>query len=185
MNDETSLIYQLTNSGNPKLLSEVVDFFWRRQDDTSDKVKSKVRPAWRALIEVLAPNSAKAEYQEILSSLGRWLRLIDRIDAETLEWLKLSAKYVKRGFDSASFVKALREHVPQTPKAVGVIYLEMLNNKRYPEYDPTDIQEIVRILYNQGHKEAADQICDLYAAAGPDARGVSDFLRPLYEEHQN
>ena len=65
------------------------------------------------------------------------------------------------------------------PKAVGVIYLEMLNNKIYPEYDPTDIQEIVRILYNQGYKEDADEICNLYAAAG------FDFLRLLYEEHQN
>ena len=184
-NDKTSLIHQLINSDNSKLLSEVVDFFWRRQDDTSDKIKSKVRPAWRALIKVLSPNSAKAEYQKILSSLGRWLRLIDRIDAETLEWLKLSAKYVERGFDSISFVKALREHVPQTPKAVGEIYLEMLNNRVYPNSPPTDIQETIRILYNQGYKEDADEICDLYAAAGPDARGVSDLLRPLYEEHQN
>ncbi len=178
-NDKTSLIYQLINSGNPKFLSEIVHFFWRQQDDTSDKVKSKVRPAWRVLIEVLSPNSSKAEYQEILSSLSGWLELIDKIDAETLEWLKLSAKYVGRGFDSASFVEALREHVPQTPKAVGVLYLEMLNNKIYPEYDPTDIQEIVRILYNQGHKEDADEICNLYAAAG------FDFLRSLYEEYQN
>ena len=179
LNDETSFIYQLINSDNPKLLSEVVHFFWKQQDDTSDKVKSKVRPAWRALIKVLSPNSAKAEYQEILSSLSNWLELIDKIDAETLEWLKLSAKYVERGFDSASFVEALREHVPQTPKAVGVLYLEMLNNEVYPDYPPTDIQETIHILYNQGHKEDADEICNLYAAAG------FDFLRSLYEEYQN
>ena len=179
LNDENSLIYQLINSGNAKLLSEVVDFFWKEQYDTPDKVKSKVRPAWRALIEVLSPNSFEAEYQEILSSLSGWLELIDRIDAEALEWLKLSAKHVERGFDSASFVEALRKHVTQTPKEVGKIYLEMLNNKIYPDYDPTDIQEIVRILYNQGYKEDADEICNLYAAAG------FDFLRSLYEEHQN
>ena len=185
LNDKTSLIYQLINSDNPKLLSEVVHFFWKQQDDTSDKVKSKVRPACRALIEVLAPNSAKAEYQEILSSLGRWLELIDKIDAETLEWLKLSAKYVERGFDSASFAEALRKHASQTPKEVGVIYLEMLNNKIYPEYDPTDIQEIFVFCTIKGIREDADEICDLYAAAGPDAKGASDFLRPLYKEHQN
>ena len=185
LNDEDSLIYQLINSGNPELLSEIVDFFWKQQYDTPDKVKLKVKPAWRALIEVLSPNSSKAEYQEILSSLSGWLELIDKIDEETLEWLKLSAKYVERGFNSASFVEALREHVPQTPREVGEIYLEMLNNKVYPDYPPTDIQEIVRILYNQGYKKEADEICNLYAAEGADAKVVFDFLRPLYEEYQN
>jgi len=179
LNDKTSLIYQLVNSNNPTLLSGMVHFFSRRRYDTPDKVKLKVKPAWRALIEVLSPNGSKAEYQEILSSLSSWLELIDKIDEETLKWLMLSAKYVERGFDSASFVEALREHAPQTPKEVGMLYLEMLNNKIYPDYPPTDIQEIVRILYNQGYKEDADEICNLYAAAG------FDFLRLLYEEHQN
>ena len=179
LNDENSLIYQLINSGNPKLLSGMVDFVPRRQHDASDKVNSKVKPAWRTLIAILSPKSTEAEYREILGSLSGWLGLIDRIDAEALKWLKLSAKYVERGFDSASFVEALREHVTQTPKEVGEIYLEMLNNKIYPDYPPTDIQEIVRILYNQGYKEKADDICNLYAAAG------FDFLRPLYEEYQN
>ena len=104
---------------------------------------------------------------------------------EVLEWLKLSAKYVRQRFNSAFFVETLREHAPQTPKEVGEIYLEMLNNKIYPDYPPTDIQEIVRILYNQGHKEEADEICNLYAAAGADAKVIFDFLRPLYEEYQN
>ena len=177
LNDEDSLIYQLINSGNPELLSEIVDFFWKQQYDTPDKVKSKVKPAWRALIKDLSQKNSEAEYREILGSLSSWVELIDKIDAETLKWLKLSAKYVERGFNSASFVEALREHVPQTPKEVGEIYLEMLNNKIYPDYAPTDIQETIRTLYNQGYKEDADEICNLYAAAG------FDFLRSLYEEY--
>ena len=179
LNDETSLIYQLINSDNPKLLSEIVHFFWKQRNSTSDKIKSKVKPAWRVLIKVLSPRRSEAEYQKILGSLSGWLGLIDRIDVEVLEWLKLSAKYVGRRFNSAFFVETLREHAPQTPREVGMIYLEMLNNRVYPDYPPTDIQEIVRILYNQGYKEDADEICNLYAAAG------FDFLRPLYEEYQN
>lgn len=185
LNDGTSLICQLINSDNPKLLSGMIHFFSRRRYDASDKVKSKAKPAWRALIEVLSPNSSKAEYQEILGSLSGWLELIDKIDEETLEWLKLSTKYVGRRFNSAFFVEALRGHVPQTPKEVGVIYLEMLNNGVYPDYPPTDIQEIVCILYNQGYKEEADEICNLYAAAGADAKVIFDFLRPFYEKYHN
>ena len=179
LNDETSLIYQLINSDNPKLLSEMVHFFWKQRNSASDKIKSKVKPAWRVLIKVLSPRRSEAEYQKILGSLSGWLGLIDRIDMEVLEWLKLSAKYVGRRFNSAFFVETLREHAPQTPREVGMLYLEMLNNKIYPDYPPTDIQEIVRILYNQGYKEDADEICNLYAAAG------FDFLRLLYEENQN
>lgn len=179
LNDKTSLIHQLINSDNPKLLSGMVHFFLRKRYDISDAVKSKVKPAWRALIEVLSPNSSKAEYQEILGSLSGWLELIDKIDAEALQWLKLSAKHVGRRFNSAFFVEALWEHVPQTPREVGVLYLEMLNNEIYPDYSPTDIQETIRILYNQGYKEDADEICNLYAAAG------FDFLRSIYEEYQN
>ncbi len=175
--DKTSLIYQLINSGNPKLLSEMVDFFSKQRYNTPDTVKSKVRPAWCALIEILSPKSAESQYQEILGSLSGWLELIDKIDVEALEWLKLSAKYVGRRFHSAFFVEALRGHVPQTPKEVGILYLEMLNHGVYPDYPPTDIQETIRILYNQGYKEEADKICDLYAAAG------FDFLRSLYEEY--
>ena len=185
LSDENSLIYQLINSSNPKLLSGMIHFFSRRRYDAPDKVKSKVKLAWRTLIEVLAPNSSKVEYREILSSLSGWLELIDKIDEEALKWLKLSAKYVERGFDSASFVEALREHVAQTPKEVGEIYLEMLNNEVYPDYPPTDIEEIIRILCNQGYKEEAAKICDLYAKAGFDAKVGFDFLRPLYEECQN
>ena len=185
LNDKTSLIYQLINSGNPKLLSGMVDFFPRRQYNTPDKIKSKVKPAWRTLIEVLSQNSSTVEYQEILGSLSGWLELIDKIDVEALEWLKLSAKYVEQGANSVFFLEALREHVPQTPREVGVIYLEMLNNEVYPDYPPTDIQEIIRILCNQGYKEEAAKICDLYAKAGFDAKVGFDFLRPLYEECQN
>ena len=186
LNDKTSLIYQLVNSNNPTLLSGLVHFFSRRRYDTPDKVKSKVKPAWRALIEVLDPNSSETEYQEILSSLSVWLELIDKIDAEALKWLKLSAKYVERGFDSASFVEVLREHVAQTPKEVGVIYLEMLNNNIYPDYAPTDIQEIIHTLYNQGYKKEASKICNLYAKADINSlRPLVDLLRPLYEKYQD
>ena len=179
LEDKTSLIYQLINSGNPKLLSTLIHFFWRQRENLPSKAKAKVMLTWHALFEVLSQKSDIVEYREVLSRLSGWVALVDKIDEEVLKWLKLSARYIKRLSDSAFFVEALREHVPQTPKAVGVIYLEMLNNKIYPDYAPIDIQETIRILYNQGCKEEVDEICNLYAAAG------FDFLRELYEEYQN
>ena len=149
-NEKTSLIYQLINSDYPKLLSEMVQFSGDKGTTHPIKLSQRFKPAWRALIEVLDSNSSETEYQEILSSLSGWLELIDRIDTETLEWLKLSAKYIERRFNSAAFVEALRGHVPQTPKEVGILYLEMLNKThiritpdRHSRNNPCSVQSRV------------------------------------------
>ena len=185
MEDKTSLIYQLINSGDPNLLSALIHFFWRQRDNLPSKVKAKVMPAWRTLFESLSQKSDIVEYQEVLSRLSGWVALVDKIDEEVLKWLKLSAQHIKRLSDSAFFVEALREHAPQTPKEVGEIYLEMLNNEVYPDYPPTDIEEIIRTLCDEGYKEEAAKICDLYAEEGFNTKVGFDFLRPLYEECQN
>ena len=98
LSDENSLIYQLINSGNPKLLSGMVDFVPKRQYDATDKVQSKVKPAWGTLIAILSPKSAEAEYREILGSLSGWLGLIDRIDEETTRMVKTVCKARRTGF---------------------------------------------------------------------------------------
>lgn len=179
LDDETSLIYQLINSGNPNLLSTLIHFFWRQRDNLPEEMKAKVRPAWRALFEALSQKSDIAEYQDVLSRLSGWVALVDKIDAEVLKWLKRSTKYIKGLRDSAFFVEDLLKHVHKTPKEVGDIYLEMLTHNVYPYHDQEHIQEIVRVLYNTGYKEVADHICNLYGKAG------FDFLRSLYDENQN
>ena len=66
-----------------------------------------------------------------------------------------------------------------------MIYLEMLNNKIYPDYPPTDIQEIISVLHNQGYKEEAYKIRDLYARKGFSEKVGFEFLRLLDEKYQN
>ena len=141
-------------------------------------MKEKVRPTWRALLEALSRKEDLAEYQEVLSQLSGWTALVDKIDTEVLNWLRLSAKSLKR-HDTTFFVEALRLHVSKTPAEVGKLYLEMLADDVYPYYAQTDIKETVRVLYRAGQKQVADQICNLYGQAG------FDFLRALYDEHQH
>ena len=179
LNDKTSLIYQLINTDNPNLLSHLVHFFWRQRDSLPEKMKAKVRPTWRALYESLSEKDDIEKYEEVLSKLPGWVALVDTIDAEVLKWLKMSTQYIKGLTDSAFFVEDLLPHATKTPAEVGDIYLEMLSHNIYPYHDQEHIQGIVRVLYNTGHKKVADQICNLYGAAG------FDFLRSLYDEHQN
>lgn len=178
LEDETSLIYQLINRGSPELLSALIHFFWRQRDALPAELKEKVRPTWRALCESFSRKEDVTEYQEVFSRLSGWVALVDQIDAEVLNWLKLSISSIKR-HDVTFFVEALRLHVSKTPAEVGEIYLEMLTNHVYPYYDRTEIEETVRVLYRAGHKQVADQICNLYGEAG------FDFLRPLYDEYHD
>lgn len=178
LEDETSLIYQLINRGSPELLSALIHFFWRQRDALPAELKEKVRPTWRALCESFSRKEDVTEYQEVFSRLSGWIALVDQIDAEVLNWLKLSISSIKR-HDVTFFVEALRLHVSKTPAEVGKLYLEMLANHVYPYYDRTEIEETVRVLYRAGHKQVADQICNLYGEAG------FDFLRPLYDEYHD
>ena len=179
LEDEMSLIYQLVNSENPNLLSTLIHFFWKRRGNLPDQLKPKVIPTWRALYESLSQKDDVEKYAEVLSRLSGWVALVDKIDGEVLKWLKMSTQYIRGLTDSAFFVEELLPHVTKTPTEVGDIYLGMLTHNVYPYHDQEHIQEIIRALYRTRHTEVADRICNLYGAAG------FDFLRALYDEHQN
>ena len=110
--------------------------------------------------------------------MSRWIALIDEIDKETLEWLKLSAKYVEVNYNSDFLIENLSRLVKTNPHEVGTIYLEMLNANILPIFDEKDIKNIVQSLYELDKKEIADRICNMYMAEG------RSFVRPTYEKFQ-
>lgn len=179
LDDKKSLIFKLIENKNINQLSAIVSFFWMLRDRLIDKIKIKVKPLWKVLFELAEQNEENPEYQQLISNLSKWLSLIDEIDEEIFEWLKLSAKYVHIGFNAPFFIEYLLKHVTKTPAKVGEIYLEMLGANIYPDYKKENIQEIVRVLYEQEQGEIADRICNLYVAKG------FEFLRTIYEEHKN
>ena len=183
LDDKTSLIYQLIHSGSPNILSAVVYFFSRRADNLSDKVKAKVIPAWRALFEVLSQHPNEVAYQNVLVSLSEWLGLIDKIDAEVLTWVKASISKIGKvpnyGLTLSRFIKSLQKHAPKAPETMGEIYLEIPQCVMWDlQVEADDIKETIRILYNEGHKDIADKVCNRFGKAGV------DFLRSVYEEYR-
>lgn len=179
LDDKTSLISKLIENRNVNQLSAIVNFFWMLQNKLTDKIRAKVKSIWKVLFELLSQNEENPEYQKIISNLSEWLSLIDEIDEQALEWLKLSAKYIQADVNISFFIEYLLKHAEKSPAKVGEIYLEMLNVDVYPDYKKENIKEIVRILYDQGQKDIANKICNLYGAKG------FDFLRTIYEEHRN
>ena len=177
LDDETSLIFQLINSDKPDLLYALVHFFWNHREHLSEKEQTQIRLAWRAMFEVFSAKSDLIGYEKVLSHLSGWLDIVDNIDTEVLEWVKLSAKYLNEISDSSFFLTALRKHVSEAPAEVANIYLEILDSGIYPDYDQADIKEILRVIWDTEHKEEARQICNLYAKAG------HLFLETFYNEH--
>ncbi|GAV23531.1 SIR2 family protein [Carboxydothermus pertinax] len=177
--DKESLISQLIENKNINQLLAIESFFWMLRDKLIDKIKTKVKPLWKNLYELVRQNEEKPDFQELISNLSEWLSLIDEIDDEIYEWLRLSAKYVDREFNTPTFVEYLLKHAPKTPTKVGKIFLEMLNANIYPDYKNEYIREIVRVLYNKNEREIADRICNLYLEKG------FDFLKDIYETQRD
>ena len=119
LKDKTSLIYQLINSENSNLLSNLVHFFWRQKDNISPKVKAKVVRTWRALYESLSQKDDVEKYGAVLSRLSGWVALVNRIDAEVLKWLKMSIQHIKGLTDSAFFVEGLLPHATKLLQRLG------------------------------------------------------------------
>ena len=176
LDDKNSLISRLIENNNVNQISEIVSFFWMWQDRLTNKIKSKVKPLWKVLFEMVSQNEKKQEYQKIISNLSKWLYLIDEIDDEVKQWLMLSARYIEKYHNTSFFVEYLYKHVEKTPEKVGRIYLEILNYEIYPFYKKEDIKGIVQILYEKEQKEFADKICNKYGEKG------FYFLRDIYEK---
>jgi len=177
LEDKKSLIAELIDSDSISKLSEIIGFFWMLRDNMTDKIKTKIKPLWKSLIDTLSKKEHDLEYQKAISELSRWLSLIDSIDEQILEWLKLSAKYIETNFNSPFLVEYLLPHADKTPDKVGQVFDAMLSAGIYPQYKKEDIEGIVRTLYSHQQKEIADTICNSYMAKG------IDFLRPIYGEH--
>ena len=174
LSDKTSLIYQVVNSSNVNYLSAIVDFCWDQRDNLSEEDKAKIRAAWRVMFKTLSENkdeevhSDEKVYPNVLDKLSKWVIFIDSIDEEALEWLKLSVRYVT--WDIRILVETLLTHASETPREVGIIYLE-LSKKGIGEMlssflDQNAAIETLRTLYEAGYRETADQICIQFAEDG-------------------
>jgi len=171
---------------------EMISFFWAQREylvekETSNaqanqvelmsKQKVRILDFWRVIFEILRNKGKYAESEErIASDLATLSCYLEALDAENLEWLKLSAKYVEKNFNSRFFIEYLLRLCDVSISQVGVVYLEMLEYST-PAYHQDHIRSIVTKLYEAGEIEAANRICNIYGS-----RGI-DFLRDIYERY--
>ena len=175
--DSNGLLRKLFKTDNTEYLSKLITFMWTFRNRSDEKIRHRIKPLWKAIMEKVAPNLEKDEYRIIASSLGKWLSLVDTIDDEVYGWLQISVKAIKENLASGFFIEYLRRHVMKTPSKVGNLYLQMLKTGTYPDYKKEDIVTIVQSLYDLKEKETANRICNIYHSKG------FEFLRETFEKY--
>lgn len=178
LEEPDSLICLLLKKQHTKYLSEVIHFLWTiKEGEPLKKLKERIKPLWKAFFDLVSKHENERDYQNLISKLNIWLDIVDEIDDDIKEWVKLTAKYVNVGYRASNLIKYLTKHVDKTPKNVAEIYVEMLNEGAYPDYNKEEIRKIVESLYQKKEKEYADTICNMYGEVG------YYFLRDLYEQN--
>ncbi|KWT91684.1 hypothetical protein [Candidatus Magnetominusculus xianensis] len=170
--DKNSLIKKMVIAGNTKQLSEMVSFVWQFRDKINEKIRTKVKPLWKMIINIISPMLKvndhlidREQYSIIASKLGNWLCLVDTIDDDIKNWLDDTISSIEENNDGL-FVEYLLSHVENTPEKVGEIYIKMLNAGTFPTYPKEDIAAIVQALNKTSQKEMVDRIRNLYIGKG-------------------
>ncbi len=174
--ENSSLISKLIEINNPKHILAIINFFWHQRDHLIPKVKKKIKPLWKKLYLILKIDKEQEKSQKLLSELSKWLVLVDVIDKDIFEWLKLSVKYFQKSYSISFFVEYLLIHVNKTPKYVAELYISMLDINIYPRYEEKNILEIIKTLHEKDLTKEAIKICNLYLHKG------FDFVKPIYED---
>ena len=179
LTENGSLLFILLEDWNSKDILEMISYFWmlRRAEELSDKHIEKIILFWDFIFthyknKIELCNDDK----NILASIAKLAVFLDRIDERNFEWLKLSVKYLSNNF-SSFFIEYLDKLVDNSPNEAGLVYLEILENDIYPDYDEKHIKSIVYKLYNNHQKDIADEICNLYGSKG------LNFLRDIFDEN--
>lgn len=178
--DPESLFTRLVTAWNPDDLGKIVSYLWMQRDALSTDQRTTVLSLWRYLF---AHYHDRGELDDdeanLVSDLSKFAVYLDTIDPESLRWLLFSAPYVERTHNTWFFVECLDRLVSVSPHEVGLIYIEMLENGIYPDYDQAHITHTVEALYTEGEKGLADRICNLYGSER------YYFLKDIYDRHRD
>jgi len=176
LKDPNSLVSKILEDKKEYQIAEVVRFVEMFHEDLTEKVKQKIKPLWKRIFNIISENEEKSEFQNIAVELIDWLNLVDKIDEDIFNWLKLSVKYIDQYNPGMVYLK-LYEHIEKNPEKIGKLVLEMLKYKVPATYEIEDIIKVVEVLYSENQKEIADKICNIYGENG------YYFLRKLFEQY--
>ena len=150
----------------------------RQNDDLEADGVQRVLAFWdRIFTHYGQKEILTSEDKLVLSNSSKMSVYLKDIGAESLEWLKLSARYVDVGHDSPTLIEQLDRLADTSPKEVGDVYVDMLDNDVFPMYEMKHVESSVEKLYLAGLLDAANVICNLYLEKG------FENLRSLFRKY--
>jgi len=161
LEDPNSLISKIFKDKKEYQIAEVVRFVEMFRENLTEKVKQKIKPLWQRIFNIILENEEKPEFQNIAVELIDWLNLVDKIDEDIFNWLKLSVKYIDQ-YNPGWVYRKFYKYIDKNPEKIGKLILEMLKYKIPATYDIEDIKKMVEGLYSGNQKEIADEICNIY-----------------------
>lgn len=179
LTETDSLLLILLEDWNSEDILEMISCFWmlHRTEELSNEHIEKILLFWNFIFRHYKNKiELYDDDKTILASIAKLVVFLDRIDERNFEWLKLSVKFISNNF-SSFFIEYLDKLVDNSPNKAGLVYLEILENDIYPDYDEKHIKSIVYKLYNNHQKDIADEICNLYGSKG------LNFLRAIFDEN--
>ena len=161
LKDPNSLISKILEDKKEYQIAEVVRFVKMFRKNLTEKVKQKIKPLWERIFNIISKNEEKSEFQSIAVELIDWLNLVDKIDEDIFNWLKLSVKYIDQ-YNPGWVYRKFYKHINKSPEKIGKLVLEMLKYKVPVPYYIEDITKVVEVLYSRNQKEIANEICNIY-----------------------
>jgi len=135
------------------------------RENLTEKVKKKIKPLWERIFNIISKNREKSEFQSIAVELINWLNLVDKIDEDIFNWLKLSVKYIDL-YNPGMVYKKFYKHIDKNSEKIGKLILEMLKYKVPVPYYIEEIKKTVESLYSKDQKVIAYEICNTYGKNG-------------------
>lgn len=180
INDTNSLFRKILDKWKTDQIKEIIRFFWSQRDYKQEKnLADKIIAFWRWVYEnkycYKQENDLDSDDKEILFELPKLTVFLPEINSENFEWLKKSARSTWADPFFIEYLNNLKDK-GQSINYLGAVYLEILKNAT-PDFKQEDIKSIVEFLYQQGKKEDANKICNIYGSRG------YEFLRKLYERY--
>ncbi len=176
LEDPNSLISKILEDKKEYQIAEVVRFIKMFRENLTEKVKQKIKPLWKRIFNMIFENEEKSEFQNIAVELIDWLNLVDDIDEDIFNWLKLSVKYIDQ-YNPGMVYRTFCKHIDKNPEKIGKLVLEMLKYKIPAIYEIEDIEKTIESLYSKNQKEIANEICNIYGKNG------YYFLKETFERH--
>ena len=173
------MISQVLKRWGKDELKEIVNFLWmQRANDIDDEVKARILALWGTILTHFeAAAELSPDDKELAALLSKLAIYVDTIDERSLGLLKLSARHSGAGYETPFFVEQLDRLADSSPRGAAEVYVEMLENGVFPDYDMTHITSFIEKVYSAGELDLGNTICNLYMD-----RGFERF-REIFEIH--